>query len=85
MMLITCARSSSGLIVCARGGIPNLVGRFGGAVCASSTLNTVQVREFWVRVIYIWGGLVRFLLAVTLNVNDGQVREFGLGLYAREM
>ncbi len=80
MMLITCARPSSGLIVGARGGIPNLVGRFGGAICASSTLNAVQVREFWVRVMYIWGRLVRFCLAVTLNVNDVQVWEIGLGV-----
>ncbi len=76
MVLITCARSSSGLIVGARGGIPNLVGRFGGTVCASSTLNAAQVREFWVGVMYIWGSLVRSLLAATLNMNDGQVREF---------
>ncbi len=44
MIMITCARPSCGLVVDARGGIPKLVGRFSGAVRASSALNAGQVR-----------------------------------------
>ncbi len=81
MVMITCARPSSGLIVRARGGIPNLVGRFGGAFHASSTLNAAQVREFWVRVMYVWGGLARLTLAVLCEFRAGTHMNFGLGLF----